>query len=76
FAKSVAVDEAEIAVSLVNPAATRTEFGQGTPQKESHDPGEALEPEAVADAVAYACRGPATVGELTLHTADWPSRAL
>jgi len=77
FAQSVAVDEGDrgVAVTLVNPAATRTEFGQGGTQKESHDPGEALEPEDVADAVAYACtRDGHAVGEVTLHTADWPAQ--
>jgi NADP-dependent 3-hydroxy acid dehydrogenase YdfG len=78
FAHCVAVDEGDegVAVSLISPWATRTEFGQETPQKESHDPGDALEPEHVAEAVAYACRqGEMTVGELTLHPADWHAGA-
>lgn len=75
FANSVAVDEAgDVGVTLLNPGTTRTEFGQGTPQRETHAPGEGLEPEDVADAIAYACRteARATVGELTMHTADQP----
>lgn len=76
FAHSLAgaVGEEDVAVSIVNPTEVRTEIGSGDtkPAKERHDPGEASEPEAIAEAIAFAARQdrPDTVHELDLYRRD------
>lgn len=81
FAKSVSaeVGDDDVAVTVINPAAVRTEFtvegagdleGSGT-FAERFDPGEAVEPEEVADAVAFAAtQAPSMVSELDLYNRD------
>lgn len=72
FAKSVdaMVGDDGVAVTVVNPAETRTELGgddTGTPQEERYDPGEASEPEELAEAIAFAATlDVSTVSELDL----------
>lgn len=60
FALSVAasVGEDDVAVSVVNPSEVRTEFGSsyGESFKERFDEGEVMEPEEVAEAIAFAAR--------------------
>jgi NADP-dependent 3-hydroxy acid dehydrogenase YdfG len=81
FAHSVAADVGEdgVAVTVVNPAAVRTEFEvtgsgdlDGSGQfKERFDPGEAVEPDEVAEAIAFAARqSPSYVSELDLYNRD------
>ncbi len=81
FAHSVAaqVGDEGVAVSVINPAAVRTEFEvpgsgdlDGSGQfKERFEPGEAVEPEEVAEAVAYVARqSPSMVSELDLYNRD------
>ena len=81
FAHSVAgqVGDENVAVSVINPAAVRTEFEvpgrgdiEGTGQfKDRFDPGEAIEPEEVAEAVTYVARqSPSMVSELDLYNRD------
>jgi NADP-dependent 3-hydroxy acid dehydrogenase YdfG len=81
FAHSVAAGAGEdgVAVTVVNPAAVRTEFevegsgdldGGGT-FEERFDPGEAVEPDEVAEAIAFAARqSPSYVSELDLYNRD------
>jgi NADP-dependent 3-hydroxy acid dehydrogenase YdfG len=63
-----------VAVSLVNPSEVRSELNDtfGTPNAERLAPGEATEPAAVADAIAYAAAAdpPDTVTELDLYRRD------
>lgn len=59
FAKSVDsyVGDDGVTVTTVNPAETRTELGgddTGTTQEDRFDPGEASEPEELAEAIAFA----------------------
>ncbi|WP_254536890.1 SDR family oxidoreductase [Halomarina litorea] len=81
FAHSVAaqVGDEGVAVSVINPAAVRTEFevpGSGDLDgsgkfKDRFAPGEAVEPEEVAEAVAYVARqSPSMVSELDLYNRD------
>jgi len=81
FAHSVAADVGEdgVAVTVVNPAAVRTEFEvtgsgdlDGSGQfKKRFDPGEAVEPDEVAEAIAFAARqSPSYVSELDLYNRD------
>lgn len=76
FAMSLAGSCAEddIAATVINPSAVRTEYGKHfrTPNKERWDEGEVTEPEDVADAVAFAAKQevPNTVNELDLFKRD------
>jgi NADP-dependent 3-hydroxy acid dehydrogenase YdfG len=73
FAKSVDAQVGEdVGVTVVNPAAVRTEFTvEGDPFTERFDPGEVVEPAEVADAIAYAARqSPSVVSELDLYDRD------
>ncbi|WP_255151391.1 SDR family oxidoreductase [Halorarius halobius] len=70
FAKSVSAGVGdEVAVSVVNPAAVRTEFEvDGEQFRDRFDPGEVVEPEEVADAVAFAAaQSPSMVHEIDLY---------
>jgi NADP-dependent 3-hydroxy acid dehydrogenase YdfG len=76
FAKSVSAQVGDdLAVTTINPAAVRTEFavdGEGEfspePFEEQFAPGEAIEPEEVADAVVFAARqSPSMISELDLY---------
>jgi NADP-dependent 3-hydroxy acid dehydrogenase YdfG len=76
FAKSVSAQVGDdFAVTTINPAAVRTEFavdGEGefssAPFEEQFAPGEAIEPEEVADAVVFAARqSPSMISELDLY---------
>jgi len=80
FAKSVSAQVGDdFAVTTINPAAVRTEFtvegsgdldGDGT-FEERFAPGEAVEPEEVADAVVFAAKqSPSMVSELDLYDRD------
>jgi NADP-dependent 3-hydroxy acid dehydrogenase YdfG len=72
FAQSVdaMVGDDGVAVTVVNPAETRTELGgddTGTTQEERYDPGDASEPEELAEAIAFAASlDVSTVSELDL----------
>lgn len=71
FAKSVEAQAGadDIAVTLINPGGVRTDFsfGEGMTQKERYEEGTAIEPEEVAETVAFA----ATAGAgTTLSQAD------
>jgi NADP-dependent 3-hydroxy acid dehydrogenase YdfG len=80
FALSLAGQlEGEVAVTVVNPAAVRTEFSVSDDDGEADDgtfaerfaPGEAVEPEEVAEAIVYAARqSPSMVAELDLYNRD------
>jgi len=61
-----------VAVTVVNPSEVRTEFGSeiGEPFEDRFAEGEVLEPEEVADAVAFAVTQPSTVSELDLYRRD------
>lgn len=66
------VGEDDIAVSVVNPSEVRTEFGHQAdrgPAKERLDPGEATEPEKVAEAIVFAASrdSPDTASEIDLY---------
>jgi NADP-dependent 3-hydroxy acid dehydrogenase YdfG len=79
FARSVAgpAGERGVGVTIVNPAKVRTEIeAGGEPFEDRFDPGEVLEPEDVADAIAFAAtQAPhATVNELDIYTRDKYSR--
>ena len=81
FAKSVSaeVGDDDVAVTVVNPAAVRTEFsvegsgdlsGEGT-FAERFAPGEAVEPEEVAEAIVFAAgQSPSMVSELDIYNRD------
>lgn len=64
----------EIATTVINPSAVRTEYGKQfrTPNKDRWDEGEVTEPEDVADAIAFAAKQevPNTVNELDLFKRD------
>ena len=73
FAKSVDAQVGEnVGVTVVNPAAVRTEFTvDGDPFTERFDPGEVVEPTEVADAIVYAAsQSPSVVSELDLYDSD------
>jgi NADP-dependent 3-hydroxy acid dehydrogenase YdfG len=74
FAKSVSasVGDDDVGVTVVNPAAVRTEFEVGgRSMAERYDPGEAVEPGEVADAIAFAARqSPSMVHELDVYDRD------
>lgn len=74
FAKSVSsqVGEADVGVTVVNPAAVRTEFDvDGQPMAERYGPGEAVEPEEVAETIAFAAeRSPSMLHEVDVYTRD------
>jgi NADP-dependent 3-hydroxy acid dehydrogenase YdfG len=61
-----------VAVTVVNPAEVRTEFGSTTGESlaERFEEGEVLEPEEVADAIAFAVTRRSAVSELDLHQRD------
>ncbi|MFB6169386.1 MAG: SDR family oxidoreductase [Haloferacaceae archaeon] len=73
FAKSVDAQVGDdVGVTVVNPAAVRTEFTvDGEPFADRFDPGEAVEPAEVAAAVVYAAsQSPSVVTELDLYDRD------
>ncbi len=73
FAKSVSAQVGdEVAVSIVNPAAVRTEFEVDSEQfKDRYAPGEVVEPEEVGEAIAYVARqSPSMVHELDIYNRD------
>ena len=73
FALSLAGQlEGEIAVTVVNPAAVRTEFSAGGETfADRYDPGEAVEPEEIAEAIVYAARqSPSMAAEIDLYNRD------
>jgi NADP-dependent 3-hydroxy acid dehydrogenase YdfG len=74
FAKSVSaqVGDDDIGVTIVNPAAVRTEFEvDGATMADRYDPGEVVEPAEVADAIAFAAgQSPSMVHELDLYERD------
>jgi NADP-dependent 3-hydroxy acid dehydrogenase YdfG len=74
FARSVeaSVGPEGVSVTVVNPSEVRTEFGAaiGDPFSERFEEGEVLEPEEVAEAVAFAVSQPSTVSELDLYRRD------
>jgi NADP-dependent 3-hydroxy acid dehydrogenase YdfG len=74
FARSVeaSVGSDGVAVTVVNPSEVRTEFGDavGEPFEERFDEGEVLEPEEVAEAIAFATRQPSAVSGLDLYRRD------
>jgi NADP-dependent 3-hydroxy acid dehydrogenase YdfG len=62
----------DVAISVVNPSEVRTEFGiqaERGPAKERLEPGEATEPEAVAEAILFAATrdNPDTASEIDLY---------
>jgi NADP-dependent 3-hydroxy acid dehydrogenase YdfG len=61
-----------VAVTVVNPSEVRTEFGSATGEsfRERFEEGEVLEPEAVAEAIAFAATRRSTVSELDVHRRD------
>jgi len=74
FAKSLSAQVGDdFAVTVVNPAEVRTEFGyeEGTPFKERFDEGEASEPAEIAEAIAFAARqSPSMAAEIELYRRD------
>jgi NADP-dependent 3-hydroxy acid dehydrogenase YdfG len=73
FAKSLSAQAGdEVGVTIVNPAAVRTEFEvDGTTFEDAFDPGEVVEPEEVADAIAFAAtRSPSMVHEIDVFDRD------
>jgi len=65
----------DVAVSVVNPTEVRTEFGRQAergPAKERLDPGEATEPEEIAEAILFAATrdSPDTASEIDLYRRD------
>ena len=66
------VGDDDVAISVVNPSEVRTEFGHQAergPAKERIDPGEATEPEDVAEAIIFAATrdSPDTASEIDLY---------
>ncbi len=61
-----------VAVTVVNPSEVRTEFGGeiGEPFEERFEEGEVLEPEEVAEAIAFAATRHSSVTELDLYRRD------
>jgi NADP-dependent 3-hydroxy acid dehydrogenase YdfG len=72
FALSVEASADSVAVSVVNPSEVRTEFGDedGDPFEERFEEGEVLEPEEVAEAIAFAATRRSSVTELDLYRRD------
>ncbi|MFB6083205.1 MAG: SDR family oxidoreductase [Halorientalis sp.] len=74
FAKSLSAQVGDdFAVSVVNPAEVRTEFGyeDGTPFKEQFEAGDASEPEEIAEAIVFAAtRSPSMAPEIDLYRRD------
>ncbi|PSG97826.1 short-chain dehydrogenase [Thermoplasmatales archaeon SW_10_69_26] len=73
FAKSVSAQAGDdVAVTIVNPAAVRTEFEiDGEAFQDRFAPGEVVEPEEVADAIAYAAQqDPSMVHEIDVYERD------
>ena len=74
FAKSVSsqVGEAAVGVTVVNPAAVRTEFDvDGEPMADRYGPGEAVEPAEVAETIAFAAeQSPSMIHEVDVYTRD------
>ncbi|WP_254533856.1 SDR family oxidoreductase [Natrinema gelatinilyticum] len=77
FAHSLAgaVGPDEVGVTVINPAEVRTEFGKeyrDTMSQDRYDPDEVSEPEAIADAIAFAAQQepPNVVSELDLYRRD------
>jgi NADP-dependent 3-hydroxy acid dehydrogenase YdfG len=73
FAKSVdAQVGADVGVTVVNPAAVRTEFTvEGDPFTERFGPGEVVEPAEVAAAIVYAAsQSPSVVNEIDVYDRD------
>jgi NADP-dependent 3-hydroxy acid dehydrogenase YdfG len=74
FAKSVSgqVGEHGVGVTVVNPAAVRTEFElDGTTQAERFAPGEVVEPVEVAEAIGFAAeQSPSMVHEISVYERD------
>ncbi len=73
FAKSLSAQVGqEVAVTIINPAAVRTEFEvEGESFRERFDPGEAVEPEEVADAITYAAKqSPSMIHEIDVYNRD------
>ena len=66
------IGEDGVAISVVNPSEVRTEFGHQAdrgPAKDRLEPGEATEPEAVAEAIIFAASrdSPDTASEIDLY---------
>jgi NADP-dependent 3-hydroxy acid dehydrogenase YdfG len=78
FAQSVAaqIGDDDVAVSVVNPGSTRTEFGSeyGDSNREQLDVGEALDPADVADSIVFAVShdSPTVVSELDVRMRNSP----
>jgi NADP-dependent 3-hydroxy acid dehydrogenase YdfG len=75
FAKSVSasVGDDDVAVTVVNPAEVRTEFGseEGEAFEDRFEPGEVTGPEEVADAIVFAARqDPSMVSEIDVYRRD------
>jgi len=74
FARSVeaSVGPEGVAVTVVNPSEVRTEFGSemGESFEDRFAEGEVLEPQEVAEAIAFAVTQPSTVSELDLYRRD------
>ncbi|WP_424019891.1 SDR family oxidoreductase [Halorientalis pallida] len=74
FAKSLSAQVGDdFAVTVVNPAEVRTEFGyeEGTPFKERFDEGEASEPAEIAAAIVFAAKqSPSMAAEIDLYRRD------
>jgi NADP-dependent 3-hydroxy acid dehydrogenase YdfG len=75
FAKSLSarIGDDDVAVSVVNPAEVRTEFGDayGEPYAERYDAGEVSEPEEVAEAVVFAAtQSPSMAAEIDVYRRD------
>ncbi|WP_435196069.1 SDR family oxidoreductase [Natronomonas sp. EA1] len=76
FAKSVSAQVGtDMGVTVINPAAVRTEFTvggdsdfSGAPFEELFEPGEAVEPEEVAESIVFAAKqSPSMVSELDIY---------
>ena len=73
FAHSVEADVGPegVGVTVVNPGGVRTDFsiGGGATQRDNYDPGEAPEPEEVADVIvdAATCRSSTTISEVDVY---------
>ncbi len=74
FAKSLSAQVGDdFAVTVVNPAEVRTEFGNedGTPFKQRFDEGEASEPAEIAAAIVFAAKqSPSMAAEIDLYRQD------
>lgn len=75
FAQSLAAQRGDegLAVSIINPAEVRTEFGsqEGRPFRERFEPGAASEPEEIAEAITYAAAAGQTAPlEIDLYRRD------